>query len=132
MSLESSELHSRVLSVTRAGAMFENLVEGMLQQLRVHFGVPPELNPEDPASEMIEWEIDQVRQKLSAFSGCFGQLYTTTLARHVGAEQLPGVLAALEDARVQSFLGAAANMEAELSKGVEQLAQRMTASLQPQ
>ena len=130
MSLETSVLHTRVLKVTNASSLFERVVEGMLLQLRTQLGVPLELNPEDPKSEMIEWEFDQARQKLRAFGTDFAELYTSTLTRHIGAEHLTPVLSALEHDHVQRYLGAVASMEGDLTQGLEQLAMRMSAALQ--
>lgn len=102
--------------VTRAAALFDRIIATLLV---------PVGQASTPARAVEEAERADLRERLDAFFPEFRQLYGGLLVKHIGAQALPAVLAALDSEAVQAYFRALQAMEPELLGGLQSLTKRM-------
>lgn len=113
------------VQVTRAAPLFDRLADTMLAR------VEDRLQCREQNDESLRGQaLRALRERLDAFYPEFRQLYGELLLEHLGAEQAPGVLAALEHDSVQHYFRALHEMQSELWGGLERLAERMALAVQ--
>ncbi|MEO8178969.1 MAG: hypothetical protein ABI895_09070 [Deltaproteobacteria bacterium] len=113
------------VQVTRAAPLFDRLADNLVARTgdRIH-------NRQQADEVSKHAELRALRERLDAFFPEFRLLYGSLLVKHLGTEQAPRVLAALEDDRVQRYFRALQDMQAELLGGLERLADRMALAAQ--
>ena len=113
------------VQLTRAAPLFESLAETMVA--RVEGRLQSSAREDEPLRAQV---LRALRERLDTFYPEFRMLYGGLLVKHLGAEQAPRVLAALEDDSVQDYFRALHEMQSELWGGLECLADRMALALQ--
>ncbi|HEU4583624.1 MAG TPA: hypothetical protein VFS67_35440 [Polyangiaceae bacterium] len=111
------------VQVTRAAPLFDRLADTMVARVEDRL---PERHDESLRAQALR----ALRERLDAFYPEFRMLYGGLLVKHLGAEQAPRVLAALEDDSVQHYFRAVHEMQSELWGGLERLADRMALAVQ--
>ena len=113
------------VQVTRAAPLFDRLAETMVAR------VEDRLQRRSQNDESLRAQaLRALRERLDAFYPEFRMMYGGLLVKHLGAEQAPQVLAALEDDSVQHYFRALHEMQYELWGGLERLADRMAMAVQ--
>jgi hypothetical protein len=111
------------VQVTRAAPLFDRLADTMVARVEDRL---PERHDESLRAQALR----ALRERLDAFYPEFRMLYGGLLVKHLGPEQAPRVLAALEDDSVQHYFRAVHEMQPELWGGLERLADRMALAVQ--
>lgn len=113
------------VQVTRAAPIFDRLAATMVAR------VEDRLQRREQNDESLRVQaLRALRERLDAFYPEFRMLYGGLLVKHLGTEQAPQVLAALEDDSVQHYFRALHEMQSELWGGLERLADRMAMAVQ--
>jgi hypothetical protein len=113
-----------VARLSHALPLFERAADSLVLQLRKALDVPAQ------AEDDVEQEFAAVRRQLDDYRPEFEALFSGLLVQHLGAEHLPAVLAALEQAAAQHYLRQAPALEVALRAELERLHQAMTALAQ--
>jgi hypothetical protein len=113
------------VQVTRAAPLFDRLADTLVARIRERLEGRWE---SDTGSTLAE--LRALRERLDAFFPEFRMLYGGLLVKHLGPEQAPHVIAALEEDSVQRYFRALQDMQAELLGGLERLADRMALAAQ--
>jgi hypothetical protein len=113
------------VQVTRAAPLFDRLADTLVARTSDRIR-----NRQQTDEVSKHAELRALRERLDAFFPEFRLLYGSLLVKHLGTEQAPRVLAALEDDCVQRYFRALQDMQAELLGGLERLADRMALAAQ--
>jgi len=113
------------VQVTRAAPLFDRLADTLVARTSDRIR-----NRQQTDEVSKHAELRALRERLDAFFPEFRLLYGSLLVKHLGTEQAPRVLAALEDDCVQRYFRALSDMQAELLGGLERLADRMALAAQ--
>jgi hypothetical protein len=105
--------------LTGALGLFDRAATTLVGQVREAMSVPGEADAD------VETEFHNFRAHLETFLPEFQQKYARLLIRHLGAEHLPEVMAALETATVQRYVEAAERMDAAMVPLLAALVERM-------
>jgi len=126
--MKTTNIHATAeaaVQVTRAAPLFDRLADTLVARTGDRIQ-----NRQESAGVSKHAELRALRERLDAFFPEFRLLYGSLLVKHLGTEQAPRVLAALEDDSVQRYFRALQDMQAELFGGLERLADRMALAAQ--
>lgn len=113
------------VQVTRAAPLFDRLADTMVARAE------DRLQGREQHDEPLRAQaLRALRERLDSFYPEFRMLYGGLLVKHLGTEEAPRVLAALEDDSVQHYFRALHEMQSELWGGLERLADRMAMAVQ--
>lgn len=118
-------LAGTAMRLTGADVLFERMLDGMLAQVRRALGAPMVAPGSADVDPVVEAEFHGLRQRLTAFFPEYEQIYERLLEKYVGAEQLPHVVATLMSEPMRRYFHAMREMESELLREVQTLAERM-------
>jgi len=126
--MKTTNIHATAeaaVQVTRAAPLFDRLADTLVARTGDRIQ-----NRQESDGLSKHAELRALRERLDAFYPEFRMLYGTLLVKHLGTEQAPRVIAALEDDCVQRYFRALQDMQAELLGGLERLADRMALAAQ--
>lgn len=118
-SVPASSVPAKLVQLTRAAHVFDDMADGLIQGVRTAMNVPGDAGAE------VEREFAQLREQLDAFFPEFQVLYASTLVEHFGASNTERVLAALSDAAVQAYFQKCFQIDSDFVAALPQLADEM-------
>lgn len=117
----ASSVHAKLVQLTRAAHIFDDLADGMIQGVRTAMNVPGDAGAE------VEREFAQLREQLDDFFPEFQALYGSTLVEHFGASNTERVLAALREEAIQAYFQKCFAIDCDFVAALPQLADEMGA-----